>query len=976
VPFVGIVALNRTGWTLAGIVLIAVLLGVDWSRGERRAHAGRGSASREADAPGSTATVATLACTLRYGAGAQLRQCLHVFAFDARRVLAGTPFIVVLVLSLLVVGLNLGARPTIYGVGTLPTTWAMLGDIRDNLTWLLGITVIFYAGDLVWRDHDIRIAYVIDAAPWPTWLAVVAKIATLWLAIAIFLACGGLVGIGWQLAHGYTDLQPGLYFGVLALTWVRYAQLAALSIAVQTVCGNRIIGYVLAALWLVLVKFSPAAFGPQDHLVWYGTAPPLLYSGFNGFGRFLAATLWFDAYWTALAAALLLLAGLFWPRGATASWRLRAREAVRRFRAPIAVGLGAALAAFVGLGAWAFYNTHVLNHPHDLHRIAATRARYEKTYASYRDLPQPRIAAAKLDIAIHPSRRSLDVAGTYTLVNRSGTAIDTLLVWYPTAFRVKSIAFAPHTVVSANAAPHFVVYHLLQPLQPGAALPFRFALQLAVHGFTGEPTHTFLLANGSFFGNVLNADGTGHNVLPHIGYQPYLELANPVLRRRFGLPPASPSMAMLDSPNARSHNGFASDADRVQFDVTLSTAIDQVAVTSGRLEREWTQGHRRYFHYVTTTPVASSLPVMSARYAIHHATWHDVGIDVYEPAGAGGNVARTIRAARDALAYYTTHFGPYPYRALRFVVMPYNYAVGAEAYPGLIAVRETGLAGPLAQAPHPDGMDPLYGVLAHEVSHQWWAYQELPANARGGNLITESLAQYSELMVLKARYGATRLEPVLRQLLDGYLAARHRAPTPEAPLVSVGDADQGYVYYDRGALAMYALQDYIGEDTVDHALTRFLDATRDREAPYPLSTDLLATLERAVGAQWNPLIDDLFTRITLFDDRLLSASAKPLPGGKYAVTLRVHAAMDEADGTGKQTRAKLNIPLEIGVFARPVDGNPTDSKPLYLAKYPVADGDSTIKLVVDGKPYEAGIDPYHELIDPVSGDNYAKVITN
>lgn len=974
VPFVGIVALNRVAWTLAGVALVAVLLGVDWSRrGERHAQAGRKDASQGSSAAGSAAAVATPACTLRHDAGAQLRQCLHVFALDARRVLAGTPFIVVLVLALLVVVLDLGARPTIYGVGTLPTTWAMVGSIRDNLTWLLGITVIFYAGELVWHERDIRVAHVIDAAPWPTWLAVAAKTATLWLAIAAFLACGGLVGICWQLAHGYTELQPGLYVGALALTWVRYAQLAALSIAVQTVCGNRIVGYALTTLWLVLVKFGPAAFGPQDHLVWYGTAPALLYSGFNGFGRFLTATLWFDAYWTALAVALLMLAGLFWPRGATQAWRARAREAVRRLRTPVAAGIGAALAAFVALGAWAFCNTHVINHPYDLHRIISARAGYEKAYASYRDLPQPRIAAAKLDIAIHPSTRSLDVSGTYTLVNRSGTAIDTLLVWYPTGFRVQSVAFAPHTVVSTDAAPHLVVYHLRQPLQPGAALPLRFALQLAVHGFTGEPTHTFLLANGSFFDNVLNADGTGHNVLPHIGYQPYLQLANPALRRRFGLPPAAASMAALDSPTARAQNGFASDADRVQFDVTLSTAMDQIAVTSGRLEREWTSGHRRYFHYVTTVPVASSLPVMSARYAVHHATWHDVGIDVYEPAGAGGNVGRTVRAARDALAYYTTHFGPYPFRTLRFVVMPYNYAVGAEAYPGLIAIRETGVGGPLAQPPRPDGIDPLYGILAHEVAHEWWAYQELPANARGGNLITESLAQYSELMVLKGRHGTAGLEPVLRQLLRTYLAARHRAPAPEAPLVSVGGADQGYIYYDKGALAMYALQDYIGEDTVDRALTTFLNATRGREAPYPLSTDFLAILEQTAGTQWKPLIDDLFTRTTLFDERLLSASARPLPGGRYAVTLRVHATMGETDDTGRQTRAKLNIPLEIGVFARSVDGNPASEKSLYLAKYPVADGDSIIKLVVEGKPYEAGIDPYHELIDPVASDNYAKV---
>ena len=38
------------------------------------------------------------------------------------------------------------------------------------------------------------------------------------------------------------------------------------------------------------------------------------------------------------------------------------------------------------------------------------------------------------------------------------------------------------------------------------------------------------------------------------------------------------------------------------------------------------------------------------------------------------------------------------------------------------------------------------------------------------------------------------------------------------------------------------------------------------------------------------------------------------------------------------------------------------------------DGDSTLTVNVDGKPYEAGIDPFNELVDRVSDDNRAQVI--
>lgn len=106
---------------------------------------------------------------------------------------------------------------------------------------------------------------------------------------------------------------------------------------------------------------------------------------------------------------------------------------------------------------------------------------------------------------------------------------------------------------------------------------------------------------------------------------------------------------------------------------------------------------------------------------------------------------------------------------------------------------------------------------------------------------------------------------------------------------------------------------------------------------------------------------------------MVSATAKRLPNGKYAVTMRVHAAKYYADGNGKETRAMMDLPVEIGIFAKADDGQEQSEKPLYLEKHPVSDGDSTITVVVDGKPYQAGIDPFNELIDRVSGDNRAMV---
>jgi hypothetical protein len=171
----------------------------------------------------------------------------------------------------------------------------------------------------------------------------------------------------------------------------------------------------------------------------------------------------------------------------------------------------------------------------------------------------------------------------------------------------------------------------------------------------------------------------------------------------------------------------------------------------------------------------------------------------------------------------------------------------------------------------------------------------------------------------------------------------------------------------------YALADYIGEDKVNAAIRTWLDKVKFQQPPYTDTRELIADLRAQAGPQYQDLITDFFDRITLFDDRMVSATTKKLPDGKYEVTMHVHAAKYYADGKGKETRAKVDIPIEIGVFAKAENGEEEDEKPLYLAKYPVEDGDSTITVTVDGKPFEAGIDPFNELVDRVSDDNRAQV---
>ncbi len=956
----GVLLFNRLLWSAVSVAMLgaAVALfrpdreGLQLPRRKRR---GEPPMLR----PPAAVTLALPKVQLASNLRAHLLQLRTQLAFDTLGVLRGIPFLIMLALGLANLFGIFMLSGQIYGTATWPVTHQVLESIEGGFQWLLYIIITFYAGELVWRERSQRSAEVSDAFPVPDWVPLTAKLGALLAVIATFLLVGAVVGIGWQLGHGYTQLEPGLYLATLALNAIPFVLLAVLALFLQVLSNNKFLGYLLTIVWLVLSVIGFDLLHWEQHLYNYGTAPDAPYSDMNGFGHFLKATLWFDFYWAAFAAVLLVLAALFWVRGTDQTWRDRVREARARLHAPAKVVLAFGLLAFLGSGSWIYYNTNVLNHYQSSTAQTKQRADYEKNYAKYKDLPQPRITAVKADVDIHPDRRRLEIRGHYTLVNRHDTPISELHVNYTDGFTLKSLVFAPHDTVSADKQLGYTIYRLKTPLAPGATMAFDFTLEYAPNGFTNSPEGTFLAHNGTFFNNT---------VMPQFGYQMQAQLTDRNERRKYGLSAQVPRMPKLGDQKARANTYISNDADWISFDTTVSTTADQIAVAPGYLQKGWIANGRHYFHYTMTQggldqPMLPFFSYLSARYAVKHAMWKGVDIAVYYNPAHAWNVDRMIQGARDALDYYDANFTPYQFHQLRILEFP-NYASFAQSFANTIPFSES--IGFIADLRDSSKIDYVYYVTAHEVAHQWWAHRVIGANMQGSTMLSESLAQYSALMVMKHKYGADQMHKFLKYELDGYLSGRATEKLAEEPLAKV--ENQQYIHYKKGSLVFYALQDYVGEDTLNAMLKQFLLDKGFQQPPYTTSQEFMDALGKAVGPKWQPLLDDLFWKITLFDNRLTDASAKKLPNGKYEVTLKVHAGKVYVDGTGKETAATPNIPIEIGVFAAS-PGAGKDGKPLYLEKRLLPDGDSTLTVIVDGVPALVGIDPYNELIDKVSSDN-------
>jgi aminopeptidase N len=265
----------------------------------------------------------------------------------------------------------------------------------------------------------------------------------------------------------------------------------------------------------------------------------------------------------------------------------------------------------------------------------------------------------------------------------------------------------------------------------------------------------------------------------------------------------------------------------------------------------------------------------------------------------------------------------------------------------------------------------VFYVTAHEIAHQWWAHQVMGANMQGATVLSESLSQYSALMVMEKEYGRQKMRRFLKNELDGYLSGRGGELLEELPLYRV--ENQQYIHYEKGSLVFYRLREEMGEAALNRALKAFLQDKGYQQPPYTTSKELLDYIRAEAGPQHETLIVDLFEKISFYDNRVETAAAKKRADGKYEVVLDLHAAKRYADGKGKETAGKLDDWIEVGVFARGPSGEEKDEKPLYLKRHRITTASPKITVVVDAEPYEAGFDPYNKLIDRVSSDNRRRV---
>lgn len=879
--------------------------------------------------------------------------------FEIRGVIRSVPFIILLVVGVLNVVGGTTVVEQFAGTPVWPRTHLMIEVINGSFLLFTVIILTFYAGELVFRDREADVAGINDALPVPNWVYWGGKMMALAVVVLAILTVAALTTIARQLLMGFTDIQPGLYaLGVLIMTGWPFILLAVLALAAQVITNQKYLGFLIILLFFISDPIM-GAMGWTHNLYQYAGSPPAPYSDMNGYGHFLAPTFWYNAYWTMAAVVLLVAVHLFWVRGGDTELTTRLAIARRRLKPGSASVLALSILGFLTLGGWIFYNTNVLNEYVTPAAEQDRQARYEKQYGKYEGIPQPRITSVYAEVDIYPHERSIDIRGTYALRNKTGLPIDSIHMSYTDLFEIRDVRLPGGTPVLVDSVLGYRIYELASPLPPGGELTLSFETAVRTAGFVNGLGNTDVVHNGTFINSF--------TYFPHIGYSTAGELGDPNERRKRGLPPVERMPAIDDSANLQ-RTYISGEGDWVEFETVVSTVEDQIALAPGYLEDEWVEDGRRFFHYAMDAPILPFWSYLSADWAVKTDMWKDVEIAVYYHPDHPYNVDRMIEASKKSLEYFTREFGPYQHRQVRIVEFP-RYARFAQSFPNTIPFSES--IGFIARLTDEEAIDYVFYVTAHEIAHQWWAHQVIGANVQGATVLSETMAQYSALMVMEEEYGTEQMRRFLRYELDQYLSGRGSERIEELPLYLV--EDQAYIHYRKGSLAMYALRDYIGEELLNDRIRAYLEDVKFQEAPYTTSIELLSYLAPAVPPDREQILDDLFRTITLWDMRAEEAQVEETAEGRWRVTFTVDAVKYRAGGQGEETPIEMDDWVDIGVFGPASEGSPPEGEVLYLEKHRVTDGAQTVTVTVDAEPVQVGVDPFNKLIDRNPEDNLTRV---
>ncbi len=191
--------------------------------------------------------------------------------------------------------------------------------------------------------------------------------------------------------------------------------------------------------------------------------------------------------------------------------------------------------------------------------------------------------------------------------------------------------------------------------------------------------------------------------------------------------------------------------------------------------------------------------VIAGKYAVVPSTAEGSSIAMYLKQGHENLAGPYGDTAAKILSFFSTRFGPLPSGQLALVEID-DSTVGGYAAPGLVALASRGFSNPVN-----------YGLLAHEISHQWWRCLVSPASADDA-FLDEGLATYSAALYVNEAAGEAAFEDAMQKIEVGALTHESEAAVSQAARLHEFTPEYDSIVFKKGAMVFHMLKWVIGDN--------------------------------------------------------------------------------------------------------------------------------------------------------------------
>jgi ABC-2 type transport system permease protein len=504
---------------------------------------------------------------------------------------------------------------------------------------------------------------------------------------------------------------------------------------------------------------------------------------------------------------------------------------------------------------------------------------WKQNLATWKDVPQPSLAAADVNLQIEPDRRWLADRGTYELVNDRDAPFKEFALtggyhWEKVRWTLDGKAFKP------DDRSGLYVFILPAPLPPGGRVRVGFQFEgVFPRGITknGGGTNEFILPSGV----VLTSFSP--SFAPVVGYMEEVgrkEHENDYEPRRY---PDDFYVGRTDVAFGAGHSFTTRVAITAPADYTFNSV--------GVKESETLHGGRRTVVWRSDHPVRFFNVVGG-----HWAERRGQGTAIFYHPGHAYNLDEMIGTLDAARRWYSEWFRPFPWRELKLSEFP-GLAGYAQGFPTNITFSEG--IGFLTKSDVKT--DAVFLVTAHESAHQWWGNLLTPGKGPGGDLLSEGMAHFSTALLFDQVKGPRARMEFLKRIEENY--GDSRRADAERPLVKFDGSRDGdnTVLYDKGGWVFWMTYQLLGRERTLAGLRKFM-ADWGNGPDYPVLQDFTAAMRPFAPdpAAYDAFVQQWFHQVVVPEYRL---SDLRLTGGSQEGPWKVTARVKNA-GTGR-------MPVEV-----------------------------------------------------------------